>query len=112
MDMQTWPLWAFFAMVVFAYLSGHLLGFRPAGTERPKNWLLLRIVSTTMLLTSALLVAPQTLWFTLPLAVAAGWLNGRSSPPPIRQAPAKPKAPEEPQASGDPPAPDEPPQGS
>lgn len=103
MDMQTWPLWAFFAMVVFAYLSGHLLGFRPPGTERPKNWLLLRIVSTTMLLASALLVAPQTLWFTLPLAVFAGWLNGRSSPPPIRPSATERKPPGDPPPSGDPP---------
>lgn len=84
--MQNWPLWAFFVMVVVAYLSGHLLGFRPSGQQRPRNWLVLRIVSTTLLLASALLIGPETLWFTLPLAVFAGWLNRRSAPPPLRPA--------------------------
>lgn len=79
------PLWGYFVLLLAAYLTGHVLAFRPAaalGTTRRTLW---RWVSALLLLLALLLVSgsrPALVLASLALALAGGVVSGRTAPPP------------------------------
>lgn len=89
------PLWVYFVLLGITFMATHVFGYRPGGN--PRGNLLLRIVSSVMLLVALLLVDPSrptALLAALPIAAAAGYVSGRSAPALKPRAPAQTQEPE------------------
>lgn len=75
------PFWVYFVVLGITFMAAHVFGYRPGAN--PRGNLLLRIVSSVMLLVALLLVDPSrpaALLAALPIAAAAGFVSGRSAP--------------------------------
>lgn len=78
------PLWGYFVVLGAAFLTGHVLAYRPRAAGRRGRRVLGRWGSSLLLLLGLLLVsnqAPATILPALALAAAGGVLSGRSAPP-------------------------------
>lgn len=79
------PTWAYFAMILFTYVATHVLTFDPTRVLPPQRAFIGRIVSAVLLLIALVLfraVEPATVLLSLLLALAGGFLSGRSTQPP------------------------------
>ncbi len=79
------PLWAYFVMLGAAFVTGHLLAYRPDPGMRAGRRVAGRWGSSLLLLAGLLLVSNVVVGTILPamaLAIAGGVLSGRSAPPP------------------------------
>lgn len=85
------PLWGYFVVLGVAFVSGHLLAYRPDPAMGRGRRLAGRWGSSLLLLVGLLLVSNRVLGTVLPavlLALIGGVLSGRSAPvPPTRSQP-------------------------